>query len=176
MVILESSAQAKGFRPSKTKGFAAVDLVITGSAACRMRGFTLLELMIVIGLIALLMALALPSYTEFVVRTKLRTGTESLSAFRSVLEQGYQDNRSYRTVDDSACLIVSYPSENFSVTCAATSDVLYVLTATSAADQGLGAAGDYEYTIDQDGIARTTKFKGAAQTQTIWMYRSTDSS
>ena len=134
------------------------------------RGFTLLELMIVIGLLAILAVIALPSYSEYVVRTKLRSGTEGLSSFRSVLEQAYQDTRSYRNDADSACRIATYPTDNFTLTCAATSDVLYTLTASSL-DSVSGAAGSYVYTLNQDGATKTTKFKGGSVNLDYWKYR-----
>ncbi len=129
---------------------------------------------IVVGLIAILASIALPSYNAFVVRTKLRTGTESLSAFRGALEQAFQDNRSYRTADDSACLIATYPSEHFTVTCAAPdSDLQYLLTASSTADSGLGA-GNYVFTVDQDGVQKTTSFDGESVDIDHWAYKATD--
>ena len=137
----------------------------------RFKGFTLIELVVVISIIAILTTIALPSYNDFVLRAKLRTGTEALSAYRSLIEQAYQDSRSYRTADDSACLIASFVSENFSVTCTATSDLLYVLTATNLANKGLGSAGRYTYTINQDGTMATTQFKGSADSSALWKYK-----
>jgi type IV pilus assembly protein PilE len=177
------SAQEKGFQLTKPNGIAPsgskpgckpapfVFPLLAAPACVRLRGFTLLEMVIVIGLVAILGAFALPAYNDFVVRTKLRSGTEGLIAFRSVLEQSYQDARSYRTDDDSACRVASIPSEYFTLNCAATSDTLYTLSATSAAGQGLGDAGDYVYTINQDGVVSTTSFRGESTTADHWVYQ-----
>ncbi len=135
-------------------------------------GFTILELMIVIAVIVLLLGVALPAYQDFVVRSKLQSGTESLSALRGLLTQVYADNRSYRTLDDTACRIATYPTEHFDLDCTATSDKSYLLTATSKASEGLGSAGDYVYLLDSDGIRDTTVFRGASvDVDDYWKYR-----
>ena len=136
------------------------------------RGFTFLELMIVIAVVVLLLGIAVPAYQDFVVRSKLQSGTEGLSALRGLLVQVYADNRSYRTLDDSACRIATYPTEHFDLDCTATSDTAYLLTATSQANQGLRSAGDYVYTLDSEGIRDTTIFRGASvDVDDYWKYR-----
>ena len=136
------------------------------------RGFTFLELMIVIAVTVLLLGIALPAYQDFVVRSKLQSGTEGLSALSGLLTQVYADNRSYRTLDDTACRIATYPTEHFSLVCVATSNKSYLLTATSQASEGLGSADYYVYTLDSDGIRDTTVFRGASvDVDDHWKYQ-----
>ena len=59
------------------------------------RGFTLIELMIVIAVIAILAAIALPSYNDYIRRGKIAEGTSGLADLRVKMEQWYQDNRTY---------------------------------------------------------------------------------
>ncbi len=135
-------------------------------------GFTILELMIVIAVVVLLLGIALPAYQDFVVRSKLQAGTEGLSALRGLLAQVYADNRSYRTLDDTACRIVTYQTEHFDLVCVATSDKSYLLTATSQASEGLGSAGDYVYALNSDGVRDTTVFRGASvDVDNNWKYQ-----
>ena len=144
----------------------------TGKGRAGSSGFTLLELLIVIAVTVLLLGVALPAYQDFVVRSKLQSGTEGLSALRGLLTQVYADNRSYRTPDDSACRIATYPIEHFDLDCAATSDTAYLLTATSQANEGLGSAGDYVYKLDSAGSRDTTMFRGASvDVDDFWKYR-----
>ena len=60
-------------------------------------GFTLIELMIVVAIIAILTAIALPGYKDYVMRGKITEATANLSSLRVNLEQYYQDNRKYGT-------------------------------------------------------------------------------
>ena len=44
-----------------------------------MRGFTLIELMVVVMIVAILAGIAIPSYSEYVKRGKLPEGTSGLA-------------------------------------------------------------------------------------------------
>ncbi|MEO8717137.1 MAG: type IV pilin protein, partial [Burkholderiales bacterium] len=59
------------------------------------RGFTLIELMITVAVIAVLAAIALPSYTDYITRSKFTEATSNLSDLRVKMEQRFQDARTY---------------------------------------------------------------------------------
>ena len=59
------------------------------------RGFTLIELMITVAVIAVLSAIALPSYTDYITRSKLTEAHSVLADLRVKMEQRFQDARSY---------------------------------------------------------------------------------
>lgn len=102
------------------------------------QGFTLIELMIVVVVIALLSAVAIPGYTDYVTRGKLVEGTSALSDARVKMEQFFQDNRTYEGGPAPAA------TTNFTFAASGLSATAYTLTAT-----GKGSLSAFSYTIDQ---------------------------
>ena len=61
------------------------------------RGFTLIELMVTVAIVAILAAIAYPAYRNYVIRGQLVDATNGLSALRANMERFFQDNRTYAT-------------------------------------------------------------------------------
>ena len=133
-------------------------------------GFTLIELMIVVAIVAILLAIALPSYTDYVTRGKLTEAQNTLSAYRVSMEQYYQDNRSYLATAGGGCGVnpatASSGLKYFTVACTpAASGSTYFADAT-----GLG----FEFQIDNTN-ARSTPIApagwGAPSVAGCWVVR-----
>lgn len=136
--------------------------------ALRQWGFTLVELMVTVAIIAILAAVALPAYTDYVVRGKLAEATANLADMRVKLEQFYQDNRNYGSTA-AACGVpvpTGAAAKYFSYTCnwgAGGTNQSFLVTAAGRSSQGLGAAdGAYTFTIDHNNARQTTAFPEAA--------------
>lgn len=127
----------------------------------RSRGFTMLEMMIVVAIAAVLAAIAMPSYNDYVRRGTLPEAFSALGDLRIRTEQFYQDNRTFV----GACDGLTSP-RSFTVTCA--------LTATTATMTATGRSGTlvdgFVFTVDQAGN-RTTAI--ASPAPTAWRTSST---
>lgn len=59
------------------------------------KGFTLLELIIVVSIIGILLTIAQPTYKNSVIKAKETVLRENLFAIRSAIDQYYADNQKY---------------------------------------------------------------------------------
>jgi type IV pilus assembly protein PilE len=143
------------------------------------RGFTLIEVMVVVAIVAILASVALPAYTDYIRRGQLPEAFTFLSDYRVKMEQYYQDNRSYGT--GSTCAnatgtgawnnFVPNGRKNFNFSCALTnSGQGFTVTATGSSGRAVG----YNYTVNQAGAKATTKFAGATVAYTCWASKAGD--
>jgi type IV pilus assembly protein PilE len=115
----------------------------------RNTGFTLIELMIAVAIVAILSSVALPAYNNYVMRGKIAEATSKLPELRMRMEQWYADNRSY---EDASC--VPAEARYFTYSCPSEPDAnSYTLQAQGKADQGMG---DFTYTLNQANAKTST--------------------
>lgn len=115
------------------------------------RGFTLLELMIAVAIIAILAAIALPSYNEYVARSMIVEGTAGLADMRVRMEQFYQDNRNYDGAACGTCGAACPNSQYFNFDCQSAGQT-YVATATGTD----GRINGLVFTINEQNMRQTT--------------------
>ena len=121
----------------------------------RSKGFTLIELMITVAIVAILAAIAIPNYRNYVIRGQLVDATQGLAAVRANMERYYQDNRSYLPVAPFPvpCTNTIILAGNFDITCVATAAPD---TFTATAVGARGAVLGFTFTVDQNDNQVTT--------------------
>lgn len=118
------------------------------------KGFTLVELMIVVVIVGILASIGLPAYGNYVLRGKLTEAQTELAAMRVKLEQYYQDNRTY-VGGCAAGTVAPLPSgtKYFTYSCPTLTASAFTAKATGVEEQGTG---DFVFTIDQNNTKQTT--------------------
>jgi len=144
----------------------------------RSGGFTLLEMLVTVATLAIVAAIALPSYIDYITRSKIVEATSGLNEMRVRLEQFFADNRVYPT----ACIawaagpapagkIYLPASKYFTLSCTL-APAAYTVTATGTASGGMAG---FAYTIDQASARKTTSlppgWTGAGAASTCWVTR-----
>lgn len=136
-------------------------------AIARAYGFTLVELMITLAIVAILATIAYPSYTDYITRGKLANVTNMLAGIRAQMEQYYQDNRTYAAVGTFTppCQAISAVAE-FSLACNITNNGnSYAMTAT-----GSGTTAGFTYTVNEANVQATTAApRGWNTSTTCWV-------
>jgi type IV pilus assembly protein PilE len=107
----------------------------------RGNGFTLIELMIAVAIVGILAMVALPSYTDYVRRSKISEATSALLTMRTKLEQYFQDQRTFVGAC-AANTVAPLPigMKHFTVTCPTLTATQYTVQAAG------GTAGDSSMT------------------------------
>ena len=149
----------------------------------RLRGFTLIELMIAVAMVAILAAIAMPSYSDYVRRGRVSEAVATLAGMRVKMEQYYQDNKNYGSggtcaTDATASSWNSFAATKYFTFSCATSTVGgvanqgYTVTATGKTGS---LTNGYIYTVDYTGSRKTTKYANNTVSANCWLTKNSTS-
>jgi len=138
------------------------------------RGFTIIEILIAVAIIAILVAIALPSYQDYVLRGKITEANSTLSDLRLRAEKFFADNRTYVGFNQA-----TPGTRYFAFACddgagGAVTQTAFRCTATGVAAQGMNG---FVYTINQSNV-RTSAFGGKPgwiDSNTCWVSKKGES-
>jgi len=125
-------------------------------------GFTLIELMIVVAIIAILASIALPMYRDYVIRSAIPEATSGLASLRTQLEVFFDNNRTYVGFN-----CAQNSGSNFTFACSTQSAAAYTITAT-----GTGRMAGFQYTLDEANARATPSAgNGWSANNNCWVVR-----
>ena len=98
----------------------------------KVRGFTLIEVMVTVAIIGILAAIAYPSYTEHVKKGARAEGMAALLAAANRMEQFFVDNNEYTSTLADIGVATTTESGQYQLTATSTATT-FTLTATAIA-------------------------------------------
>lgn len=133
-------------------------------------GFSLIELMVAVGIVGILAAIAIPSYSAYVKRANRSDATRSLSATAQALERCYSQNFTY-----VGCpILATNPTGSSQGYYTVTINTIvgppesYNMNAVPALAPQTTDAACVSFTLDSTGLQGATDSTAANNTKTCW--------
>jgi type IV pilus assembly protein PilE len=121
----------------------------------RTEGVTLLELMVVVLIVGILAAIAIPAYNDYITRSRRSDAFTALETVRAAQEMYRAEKGQYQTALGSlpGC---SFNLDNYTIALPAAAAATFTVSATPRNTQ----AGDFSFSVDQNGTKQYNKGAG----------------
>ena len=93
------------------------------------KGFTLIELMIVVAVITIIAAIAIPAYSDYVTRAKRADGKTALASLQLAQEKYRANNPTYATSAASIPFATTSPDGYYTISISSATATTYVIVA-----------------------------------------------
>jgi type IV pilus assembly protein PilE len=135
----------------------------------RMRGVTLIELMVVIVVLAIIASIAVPSYRNYIRRAQRADAMGELLRLRSVQEKFFLQNNFYADTAQLTALGLIGPSEHghFTIDLPNVTKTTYTVRATATGGQTEDTP-CRTFTVTEQGLRGAKTAGGADNTATCW--------
>lgn len=106
------------------------------------KGFTLIELMIVVAIVGILAALAIPAYQDYMVRARVSEAVAHAAPAKTAVAETYSANGAFPATNTAAGLqaAANYASDYVATVTVGASGVIAIVLATDTALAGASAA------------------------------------
>ena len=132
----------------------------------RNSGFTLIEVMVTVAIIAILAAVALPMYKDYIIRGHIPQATNGLSDMRIKLEQFFQDNRTYAAACAAGAAAEPSTNPDFTFSC----DIPATGMSYNLKAEGKGVMAGFTYELNEANVKKTTITRtGWTTSGTCWV-------
>lgn len=132
------------------------------------QGFTLIELLIVVAVIGLLAAIAIPMYRDYVVRSNRSDAMISLTELANLQEKRFSNELSYTSTLSDLNYSTTSPEGFYQLSINTTSTTDYTLTATPLGTQDRDDATCQQFTLNSFGQRSAVDGDGNDTSQQCW--------